>query len=43
MSASLELVLLGTGSLLPNPDPCGAGQVVIAGQARMPVGDEEDD
>jgi len=25
MSAGLELVLLGTGSPLPNPDRCGAG------------------
>jgi hypothetical protein len=27
MSTGLELVLLGTGSLLPNPDPCGAGSL----------------
>jgi len=37
MSAGLELVLLGTGSPLPNPDRCGAGQVVIAGNARILV------
>jgi ribonuclease Z len=35
--ASMELVLLGTGSPLPNPDRCGAGQVVIAGDTRVMV------
>ncbi len=34
---SMELVLLGTGSPLPNPDRCGAGQVVIAGGTRVMV------
>lgn len=37
MSTGLELVLLGTGSPLPSPDRCGAGQVVIAGGARILV------
>ncbi len=35
--ASMEVVLLGTGSPLPNPDRCGAGQVVIAGDVRVMV------
>lgn len=34
---ALELVLLGTGSPLPNPDRCGAGHVVIAGDLRVMV------
>jgi ribonuclease Z len=37
MTAALELVLLGTGSPMPNPDRWGAGQVVIAGGQRMLV------
>lgn len=37
MSGGLELVLLGTGSPLPNPDRCGAAQVVIADDARVLV------
>lgn len=35
--ASMELVLLGTGSPLPNNDRCGAGHVVIAGETRVMV------
>jgi ribonuclease Z len=31
----LEVILLGTGSPLPNPDRCGAGQVVVAGHERI--------
>lgn len=30
-----EVVLLGTGSPLPGPHRCGAGQVVIAGETRV--------
>lgn len=33
----VEVVLLGTGAPLPNPDRCGAGNVVIAGSARVLV------
>lgn len=32
---SLEVVFLGTGSPLPSPVRCGAGQVVLAGDARL--------
>ncbi len=31
MGADFEIAFLGTGSPLPSPDRCGAGQVVIAG------------
>lgn len=34
---AMEVVLLGTGSPLPNPDRCGAGQVIIAGDERVLV------
>ncbi|MBI2724055.1 MAG: MBL fold metallo-hydrolase [Chloroflexi bacterium] len=33
----MELVLLGTGSPLPNPDRCGAGQAVVTPSARVLV------
>ncbi len=33
--AGMEVVLLGTGSPLPNADRCGAGQVIIAGDDRV--------
>ena len=32
-----DVILLGTGSPLPNPDRCGAGQVVLAGDERILV------
>ena len=35
--ATFEIAFLGTGSPLPNPDRCGAGQVVIAGDAHVMV------
>jgi ribonuclease Z len=35
--AELEVLLLGTGSPLPNADRCGAGQVIIAGNDRILV------
>lgn len=35
MPQSLEVVLLGTGSPLPSPVRCGAGQVVTAGDTRV--------
>ncbi len=35
MPAALDVVLLGTGSPLPSPVRCGAGQVVIAGDSRV--------
>jgi ribonuclease Z len=35
MPAALEVVFLGTGSPLPSPVRCGAGQVVLAGNARL--------
>ncbi len=36
-SPALEMVLLGTGSPLPSPNRCGAGQVVLAGEVRILV------
>ncbi len=33
----IEVVLLGTGAPLPNPDRCGAGNVIIAGESRVLV------
>lgn len=33
----IEVVLLGTGAPLPNPDRCGAGNVIIAGGTRVLV------
>jgi ribonuclease Z len=35
MATAMELVLLGTGSPLPNPDRCGNAQIVIAGETRV--------
>lgn len=35
MPAGLEVVFLGTGSPLPSPVRCGAGQVILAGSARL--------
>lgn len=35
MPAPLEIVFLGTGSPLPSPVRCGAGQVILAGGARV--------
>jgi ribonuclease Z len=35
MLQSLEIVVLGTGSPLPSPVRCGAGQVMLAGEARV--------
>ncbi len=35
--AGFEVVLLGTGSPLPNVDRCGAGQVIVAGDTRILV------
>lgn len=32
-----DILLLGTGSPLPNPDRCGAGQVVISGDDRIVI------
>ena len=37
MTERFEIVFLGTGSPLPNPDRCGAGQVVVAGDAHVLV------
>jgi ribonuclease Z len=37
MATAFEIVLLGTGSPLPNPERCGAGQVIIAGDTRVMV------
>lgn len=33
----IEVVLLGTGAPLPNPDRCGAGNVIMAGATRILV------
>ncbi|HLB23055.1 MAG TPA: MBL fold metallo-hydrolase [Dehalococcoidia bacterium] len=35
--AGFDVVLLGTGSPLPNADRCGAGQVIIVGEERILV------
>ena len=35
--AGFEVVLLGTGSPLPNVDRCGAGQVILSGDHRILV------
>jgi ribonuclease Z len=35
--AGFEVILLGTGSPLPNPDRCGAGQVIVSGDDRILV------
>ena len=35
--ANMELVLLGTGSPMPNADRCGGGQVIIGGGQRVLV------
>src|SRR5688572_22443542 len=35
MAATIEVVLLGTGSPLPSAVRCGAGQVIIAGETRV--------
>lgn len=35
--AGFDVLLLGTGSPLPNADRCGAGQVLIAGEERVLV------
>lgn len=32
-----DILMLGTGSPLPNPDRCGAGQAVIAGDDRIVI------
>jgi ribonuclease Z len=37
MARTIEVVLLGTGSPLPSPVRCGAGQVVIAGETRVMI------
>jgi ribonuclease Z len=37
MSERFEIVFLGTGSPLPNPDRCGAGNVVVAGDTHVLV------
>ncbi len=37
MTERFEIVFLGTGSPLPNPDRCGAGQVVVAGDTHVLV------
>jgi ribonuclease Z len=37
MSERFEIVFLGTGSPLPNPDRCGAGQVIVAGDTHVLV------
>ena len=37
MSERFEIVFLGTGSPLPNPDRCGAGNVVVAGDTHILV------
>ena len=37
MTDPFEVVFLGTGSPLPNPDRCGAGQVVVAGDSHVLV------
>jgi ribonuclease Z len=37
MSERFEIVFLGTGSPLPNPDRCGAGNVVVAGETHILV------
>lgn len=37
MSERFEVVFLGTGSPLPNPDRCGAGQVLVAGETHVMV------
>ncbi|MDE3096684.1 MAG: MBL fold metallo-hydrolase [Chloroflexota bacterium] len=37
MSERFEMVFLGTGSPLPNPDRCGAGTVVVAGDTHVLV------
>jgi ribonuclease Z len=34
---SFDVILLGTGSPLPNPDRCGAGQVVISADDRIVI------
>ncbi|MDP9235884.1 MAG: MBL fold metallo-hydrolase [Chloroflexota bacterium] len=37
MSEGFEIVFLGTGSPLPNPDRCGAGNIVVAGDTHVLV------
>ena len=37
MAIPFEIVLLGTGSPLPNAERCGSGQVIIAGDLRVMV------
>ena len=37
MAGTIEVVLLGTGSPLPSPVRCGAGQVIIAGETRVMI------
>lgn len=37
MNERFEIVFLGTGSPLPNPDRCGAGNVVVAGETHVLV------
>ncbi len=37
MSERFEIAFLGTGSPLPNPDRCGAGNVVVAGDTHVLV------
>ena len=37
MNERFEVVFLGTGSPLGNPDRCGAGQVLVAGDAHVVV------
>ena len=37
MSQRFEVVFLGTGSPLPNPDRCGAGNVIVAGDTHVLV------
>jgi ribonuclease Z len=37
VSERFEIVFLGTGSPLPNPDRCGAGTVVVAGDTHVLV------
>ncbi len=35
MTAAMEITLLGTGSPLPSPNRCGAGQVIVSGDDRV--------
>lgn len=37
MTTPMEVTLLGTGSPLPSPNRCGAGQVVVSGDDRVMI------